>query len=134
MGGGFNPLADARGSLVFDAGTLIAVVIIVFKLDLVIKLAGIGGVEDGDGAAAFFGGVFGGVHGVDKLAEGFETGVGEFIGVWRHWDPLGRVRSSECREQRKKTVLYPGAVIAICARKPNLFEAVIWRKSLSGLG
>jgi len=62
---------------------------IVFEFDLVVEVAGIGCVEDGDGAAAFFGGVFCFAHGIDKFAECFEAGVGEFVGVWRHGDPPG---------------------------------------------
>ncbi len=55
--------------------------------DGVVDLAGVWGVEDGDGAAAFFGGVFGGIEGVEKGAEGVEAGLGEFLGVWRHGGP-----------------------------------------------
>ncbi len=70
-----SPLAYARGSLVFVG------LLVVFEFDGVVDVGGIGGVEDGDGAAAFFGGVFGVVHGVDEFAEGLEAGVGEFGGV-----------------------------------------------------
>jgi hypothetical protein len=97
--GEFGWLADARGSLAWDFldflvfGFLVGFIIV--ELDGVVDVTGIGGVEDGDGAAAFFGGVFGGVQGVDEFTEGVETGVGEFLGVGGHGGPPG-----ECRVQR----------------------------------
>ena len=56
-------------------------------LDGVVDFAGIGGVEDGDSAAADFGGGVGGMERGDEGAEGFEAGVGECLGVRRHGDP-----------------------------------------------
>ena len=56
---------------------------IVFEFDLIIEIAGVGSVEDGDGAAAFFFGRFGFVEGIDEGAESIEAGVGEFGGATR---------------------------------------------------
>jgi len=110
---------------------------VIFEFDLVVDLAGVGGVEDGDGAAAFFGGVLGFAHGVDKLTEGFEAGVGEFVGVGGHGGLLGRGESAECgvlsAEVEKKLVLYPGAEIPICARKAVHVGGKNARKCLSEL-
>ena len=54
------------------------------RVKSVVEVGGGWGVEDGDGAAAFFGGRVGGFHGRDELAEGVEAGVGEVgcVGGW----------------------------------------------------
>ena len=64
--------------------------VIVFEFDGIIEIAGVGSIEDGNGAAAFFVGRFGFVERFDERAEGIEASVGEFFGVWRHRGPLGK--------------------------------------------
>ena len=57
---------------------------VVFELEVIVDVAGVGGIEDGDGAAAFFGRGVGGVEGGDELAEGVDARGGELGGVGGH--------------------------------------------------
>ena len=117
--------------MIVGVGITILCFIVVNEFDLIVKLAGIGGVEDGDSAAAGFGEVVGGVHGFEELAESFEASVCEFVGVWRHGDPRGKVCMGAAG---KKRPLYKGAEIQICARKAAHRRVGKARKCLSGLG
>lgn len=48
------------------------------EFDLIIEIGGVGGVENGDGAAALFVWGLGLLEGIDERAQGVEAGVGEF--------------------------------------------------------
>ncbi len=80
--------AGMGGGAVFIFGIrifgVVIVVVVIFEFDRIVELAGVGGVEYGDGAAAFFIGSFGLVERVDEGAEGIEAGTGEFCGVGGH--------------------------------------------------
>ncbi len=93
-------------------------IVVIGKLDLIIEIAGVGRAEDGEGAAAGFGGIVGGFHRGDELADGLEAGVGECFGVWRHGNPRGKA----CDEAAEKSGLHRGAEMQICARKPAQFH------------
>ncbi len=67
--------------LVFDLG-FVLVLIVIDEFDFIVEVAGVGGVEDGDGAAALFVGGFGLVQSIDECADRVEAGVGR-----RGWGP-----------------------------------------------
>ena len=77
-------IGSVVGGFVFGGDVVIFIMFIIFEFDLIVEVAGIGRVEDGDGAAAFFVGGFGFVERVDESAEGIEAGGGEFGGVGGH--------------------------------------------------
>ncbi len=58
--------------------------VVILRFDLIVEVAGVGSVEDGDGAAAFLIRSFGFVEGVDEGAERVEAGGGEFGCVGGH--------------------------------------------------
>ncbi len=73
----------------FDLG----VVVVIFRFDRIVEVGGIGGFENGDCAAAFFGGGVGGVHRFDEFFERVESGLGEGVGVGGHVGGSGVVRA-----------------------------------------